>query len=75
MDPGGGRRCSGTIVYLADQDMNAVFELYRATSGTKVNPALGVGQNVTSFALTPDRAAVIYIADQDTAGVFKLYSI
>jgi|CXWL01.1.fsa_nt_gi hypothetical protein len=72
---GSGMSGSGTVVYLADQDSNGVFELYLATSGTKLNPSLVFGRTVTSFALTPDASAVIYIADQDQDNVFELYSV
>lgn len=78
-DGGGGGIGEGgagsTIVYLADQDTNGVNELYRATTGAKINPALGVGRTVSRFARTPDRTAVIYIADQDTPAVFELYRV
>jgi hypothetical protein len=63
------------VVYLADQDINGVFELYLATSGTKLNPPLAAGRTVTSFALTPNASAVIYIADQDQDDVFELYLV
>src|SRR5574341_59483 len=66
---------SGTVVYLADQDIFGVFELYMSTSGTKLNPPLGPGRTVTSFALTADATAVIYVADQDLDDVFELYRV
>jgi hypothetical protein len=66
---------SGVVVYQADQDTIGVFELYLATSGTKLNPPLPAGRTVTSFALTPDATAVIYIADQDFDDVFELYRV
>ena len=72
---GGAMPGSGTVVYLADQTTIGVFELYFATSGTKLNPPLGPGRTVTSFALTPDATAVIYIADQDLDDVFELYRV
>ncbi len=52
-----------------------MFELYLATSGTKLNPALAADRTVTSFALTPDASAVVYIADQDQNDVFELYRV
>lgn len=74
-----------SIVYLADQDNDNVFELYLAqvspatASGTRLNPALQAGQNVTTFAITPDSAAVIYRAnaDETTPGIFpfQLYRV
>ncbi len=72
---GSGMSGSGTVVYLADQDTIGVFELYLATSGTKLNPPLGPGRTVTSFRLTPDASAVIYIADQVQDDVFELYLV
>ena len=66
---------SGTVVYLADQDTVGVFELYLATSGTKLNSPLVAGGSVTRFALTPDGSAVIYIADQQQNDVFELWRV
>ena len=66
---------SGTVVYLADQDIGGVFELFLATSGTKLNPPLPAGRTVQSFALTQDATAVVYIADQDQNDVFELYRV
>jgi len=66
---------SGTIVYLADQTNIGVFELFLATSGTKLNSPLVAGGSVKSFALTPDATAVIYIADQEQTGVFELWRV
>jgi hypothetical protein len=62
-------------VYLADQDIAGVFELYLEGSGTKLNPALLAGRTVKNFALTSDATAVVYIADQDLSGVFELYRV
>ena len=72
---GGVPASSGTIVYLADQDIAGVFELYLAGSGTKLNPPLPAGRRVERFALTPDATAVVYIADQDQNDVFELYRV
>ncbi len=66
---------SGTVVYLADQETDGVFNLYLASSGARLNPRLTSVGNVISFALTPDKTAVVYIADQDSAGVFELYQV
>ncbi|HEX5551318.1 MAG TPA: hypothetical protein VFX36_10820, partial [Nitrospira sp.] len=65
----------GTVVYLADQDIGGVFELFLASSGAKLNPTLPVGSTVVSFALTPDSSAVVYLADQDQDDVFELYRV
>ncbi len=72
---GGAPPSSGTVVYLADQDIAGVFELYLGGSGTKLNPALAVGRTITNFALTPDAAAVVYLADQDQDDVVELYRV
>jgi Tol biopolymer transport system component len=66
---------TGNVVYLADQDIGGVFELYLGGSGTKINPALPAGRTVVSFALTPDSTAVVYLADQDLDEVFELYRV
>ena len=63
------------IVYLADQDVNEVFELYLAGSSIKLNPPLSRGKNVLDFQITPDKTAVVYRADQDTNDVFELYRV
>jgi WD40 repeat protein len=74
-----------SVVYLADQQIDQVFELYRVLfsnpqSSVKLNPALSSGQTVnqsaaTPFAVTPDSTKVVYIADQDTANVDELYQV
>ena len=81
---------SSSVVYVADQDVVARFELYQvsiATPGvsTKLNPALGAGMNVASpfpfiagiadFVFSPDGSSVLYRADQDVAGRFELYQV
>ena len=63
------------IVYLADQDINGVSELYLAGSSIKLNPPLSAGKNVLDFQITPDKTAVVYRADQDTNDVFELYRV
>ncbi len=63
------------IVYLADQDIDEVFELYLAGSSIKLNPSLSPGKNVLDFQITPDKTAVVYRADQDTNDVFELYRV
>lgn len=66
---------AGTVVYLADQDIDGVFELYLTSTGGKLNPALPADRDVVSFALTPDKTAVLYIADQTVNDVFELYRV
>ena len=70
-----GALLSSTVVYRADQDINDVFELYRAGSGAKLTPPLSGAQDVTSFAVLPDKSGVVYIADQDSDDVFELYLV
>ena len=63
------------IVYLADQDIDDVSELYLVGSSIKLNPPLSQGKNVLDFRITPDKTAVVYRADQDTDEVFELYRV
>jgi WD40-like Beta Propeller Repeat len=71
----GSLASSGSVVYLADQNTDGVFELFLASSGAKLNGPLVPGGNVVSFALTPDKSAVVYIADQQTDEVFELWQV
>lgn len=72
-----------TVVYIADQDTNDVFELYAVSLSnpgfsTKLNPtgfAIANGKNVASFKVLPDGSGVIYLADQDSDGVNELYLV
>lgn len=66
-------------VYVADQDEEGVFELYRASvPGRAVAkltpPPAGRGLDTTVL-LTPDGTRVLYISEQDTAGRRELYSV
>ncbi len=66
-------------VYLADQDVDGVVELYSARvdgTGTpfKLNAALVPGGAVYRVELTPDGTRAVYLADQDTDNVNELYS-
>jgi len=67
------------VVYLADQDIDEVFELYSVPLGggavTKLNDPLVAGGNVVSFVISPDGQRVVYVANQDTDTVFELYSV
>jgi len=62
-------------VYLADQETNEVYELYRSDTGVKLNAPLVLGGSVRDFVLTPDNTAVVYRADQDIDGVIELYRV
>jgi hypothetical protein len=65
------------VVYRADQDTDAVNELYSVpiTGGAtvKLNGRLVVGGGTGSFRISPDGSRPIYKADQDTDNVFELY--
>ena len=62
-----GEGSPATIVYRADQTIDTVPELFNASSGTKLNPALAPPKAVQGFAITPEKSSAVYIADQDTA--------
>ena len=73
---------SSRVVYRADQETAAVFELYSvpiggpAAAGVKLNGTLVAGGNVgNGFLISPDSSRVVYGADQETAAVFELYSV
>ncbi len=65
------------VVYIADQDTDGVFELYRADpktgAVTKLNELLTTGGDVSDFEIGPKGKSVVYTADQDTDEVFELY--
>jgi len=77
------------VAYVADQDINDVFELYsvpvdKTTTETaiKISGAMAgnglkevvVGSGDYFFAWAPNSSRVGYIADQNAAGVFELFS-
>ena len=72
---------SASVVYLADQNIDGIFEIFLAGisgpgTGTSLNPPLLLpGQKVTTFAVTPDSAAVIYRANQTTPSTFELFRV
>jgi hypothetical protein len=72
---------SAAAVYLANQDVTTVVQLYRVpfsalhTATPPLNGALPVGGNVSSFAVSPDSTLVFYLADQTTFGVTELYAV
>lgn len=76
-DPNGNR-----VLYLADQDINSVFELYSVPSSggvppTKLNVPLGPGHSVSANGLqfSPDGSRILYHADQDVDEIFEIYSV
>ena len=71
---------STSVVYLADQTIDQVFEIFLALlsapgTGTKLNPPLLAGQSVTTFTVTPDSAAVIYRANENSLTTFELFRV
>jgi hypothetical protein len=73
---------SSSVVYIADQDTDELFELYRTvfnnppplpTKLSGVFPAGGTG--VFSIAAIPESSGVVYIADQDQAGTREVYRV
>jgi hypothetical protein len=71
---------SNWTVYLADQDVYNVIELYSvpidgSSLPTKLNDTLIGGGDVESFKISPDSNWVIYQADQDTDKIYELYSV
>lgn len=66
-------------VYVADQDEEGIFELYRASvpggAVAKLTPP-PAGQGLdTTVLVTPDGTRVLYRSEQDTAGRRELYSV
>lgn len=66
------------VVYLADQDTDETFELFRipadgSMTAVRCNDALASGGDVTGFSMGPGGGAVLYRADQGTDDTFELY--
>jgi hypothetical protein len=72
---------NSAVVYLADQDTNDVFELYRTVLAggvnSKLNPAYAPSsvQDVDAFVILPNSSGVIYRADQDIDGINEIYRV
>ena len=72
---------NSTVVYLADQDSDDVFELYSvpitgpASAGIQLNEMLDFNGDVIDFQISPDNDRVIYRANQDDDNVIELYSV
>ena len=67
-------------VYLADQDVDNVFELYSAPADfsgppRKLNGALVAGGDVVDFELSPNGTTVVYRADQDADESVELFAV
>jgi len=70
---------SQRVIYIADQDVDEVFELYSvAINGgapLKLNPnPISDGAHI-QIEISPNSQRVVYQADQDTEDVFELYSV
>ena len=67
------------VIYIADQEVDGVYELYRVPieGGTpvKLNPPLVSGGGVKSQKISPDNKHIIYLADQEVDDVYELYSV
>ncbi|MEJ2209453.1 MAG: Calx-beta domain-containing protein [Anaerolineae bacterium] len=88
LPPGGNVRASflvspgsERVVYLADQALDEVFNLYSAPitgpagAVLRLNePLVREGDVFANFALTPDGARAIYRADQDIEAVMEVYA-
>jgi len=70
---------SSRVAYVADADLNQLFELYCAPIDGSALPtklvALSGSRDVVDFLITPDSAQVIYRADQDVNEVYELYGV
>jgi Tol biopolymer transport system component len=69
-----------TIVYIADQEVDDVRELYAVDVSnpgvsTKLNPALVPEGDLCTFRFSPDSTKVGYCADQDVDGMLELYLV
>ncbi len=69
------------VVYLADQDIDEVRELYSVSIGggapTKLNEPLDGGRDVrfNGFLLSPDGTKALFVASQDSEDVFELFTV
>ena len=70
---------SQRVVYGADQDTDAVFELYSVPLAggavTKLNGPLVADGNAFIYDISPDSQRVVYRADQETDEEVELYSV
>ncbi|MDD3620469.1 MAG: hypothetical protein PHX57_13845, partial [Desulfobulbaceae bacterium] len=66
------------VIYLADQETDALIELYAVAMGgggaVKLNSPLTPGGSVSSFAVSPDGGSVLYLAPSQT-GADELFSV
>jgi Tol biopolymer transport system component len=67
------------VAYLADRDVDDVFELYRVPVGggvsSKLSANLVTGGDVSRYSFTPSGDRIVYLADQNTDTVNELFSV
>jgi Tol biopolymer transport system component len=67
------------VIYLADQNIDEVFEAFSVPSGggsaIKLNDTLVSGGDVTLQRISSDGSRVLYLADQTTDDVFEIFSV
>ena len=68
---------SSGVVYIADQNTDEVFELFRTLfsgGNSQINPPFLLGfEDVVDFVVAPNSSGVVYKADQNTDGVNEVY--
>ena len=69
-----------TVVYVADQETDEAFELWRvpidgSSPPLRLSGLLPSGTKIDEFAISPDSSRVVYLAEQDTLGILELYSV
>ncbi len=79
-DTGSGSSTPNPVIYLADEDLDEVWELYLAdatspSGSTKLNGPLVAGGNVEEYAATPNGQSAIYTADGAISGRYELYMV
>ncbi|MEX5214984.1 MAG: hypothetical protein NW703_12550 [Nitrospiraceae bacterium] len=73
---GGGPTPVAKLVYLADQDIDGMDELYLAgSSSIKLNPSLSTRYVISGYEILPDRSGVVYRANQDVFEKYELYLV
>jgi len=71
---------SSQVVYMAEQEMDGMFELYSVpidggATPQKLNGPLEANEDIVEFAIGADSRLVIYRAEQETDVMFELYSV
>lgn len=73
---GGGPTPVAKLVYLADQDIDGMDELYLVgSSSIKLNPSLPTRYLISGYEILPDRSGVVYRANQDVYEKYELYLV